>query len=674
MTELPVDRLPLVIGVTGHRDLRDQDLARLEQEVVAVISGLRRDYLDEGAQIVVLSALAEGADRLVARVALEQGAQLIAPLPMPLAEYRRDFEPGLKPGNIAEFDTLFSQAIAAPVMPLRSRSLDEISADPARRAEQYRAVGAFIVRHCHVLLALWDGDAKDAAAGGTAEVVAFKRDGVPPTVSGLSPTHVDTSEINRLARASLDASEIGPVIEIITPRMKGGRAQEVLVRPWGRALVTRLRGEPAQRAWRRVLTFVGHVLGHEFEDERAKLAPGERRALESWENFETLIGLTCKFNLEAAALAKSTRGPKRLAQCVDSLFTDAGSTQPDAVAKARARDVAPLWCRLYAMADALAIERQRQFKRDWRLLFGFGFAAFACFAMFVHAGPSSNLGLPFLMIYLLAFVVMVVIYARAVRRQDQERYLDYRAFAEALRVAIYWKLVGIGSPCRDAKSNAPQAPPRQDRADANPVGMVAHAYPIKQPNELAWVKTCLLSLERLDTPDSGPRDEIDSVGHAIARRFWVKGQFDYFKRQGFRHNRLAETIQSWSDISLLLSPFAFVPILIGLMLADVDVHWRIADLELDLRHVILIAVGLLPGIAAVLAGYSERLAFKAQARQYDRMRALFERAYELLPSEIDEKDVALTRALYQELGMEAMKEHAEWVAIYRQRPIEPMRG
>jgi hypothetical protein len=326
------------------------------------------------------------------------------------------------------------------------------------------------------------------------------------------------------------------------------------------------------------------------------------------------------------------------------------------------------------MADALAIERQRQFKRDWRLLFGFGFAAFTCFAMFVHAGPSSNLGLPFLMIYLLAFVVMVVIYARAVRRQDQERYLDYRAFAEALRVAIYWKLVGIGSPCRDAKSNATQAPPRQDRADANPVGMVAHAYPIKQPNELAWVKTCLLSLERLDAPDSSPRDAIDSVGHAIARRFWVKGQFDYFKRQGFRHNSLAETIQSWSDISLLLSPFAFVPILIGLMLADVDVHWRIADLELDLRHVILMAVGLLPGIAAVLAGYSERLAFKAQARQYDRMRALFERAYELLPSEIDEKDVALTRALYQELGMEAMKEHAEWVAIYRQRPIEPMRG
>jgi len=677
MTELPVDRLPLVIGVTGHRDLRDQDVPRLAQEVAAILHGLRQDYLDGDPQapIVVLSALAEGADRLVARVALAQGARLIAPLPMPLAEYRRDFEPGLTPGNTAEFDALFSQAIAAPVMPLHGHSLDEIRADPTMRAEQYRAVGIFIARHCHALLALWDGDAEDPAAGGTAEVVAFKRDGIPLTVAGAAQAHLDASEVSRLARASLDASEIGPVIEVVTPRMKEVLVKPVLVKPWGRALVARHRGGSTRRAWRGVTTFIGRVLGHEGEDERATLASAQRRALESWENFETLVGLTRKFNLEAAVLAQSAGGPPRLAQSVDRLFTEAGDTKPDAAAKARALDVAPLWCRLYAMADALALARQSQFKRDWKLLFGFGFAAFVCFAMFAHAGPDAKSGVPFLAIYLLAFVVMVVVYASAVHRQDQERYLDYRALAEALRVAVYWKLLGIGSPYRDAKSNAPERDkPESDQAGTNPVGMVAHAYPIKQPNELAWVKICLLTLERLDKSDSGPPDRIEQTGHAIARRFWVQGQFAYFKRQGFRHNSLAETIQSWSDISLLLSPFVFVPILIGLMLSRVDIHWPIAGLEFGLQHVILIVVGLLPGIAAVLAGYSERLAFKAQARQYDRMRVLFERAYELLPSEIDDDNMAPARALYQELGIEAMKEHAEWVAIYRQRPIEPMRG
>jgi hypothetical protein len=166
MEPLP-DRLPLVIGVTGHRDLRDQDVPRLEQEVAAIIGGLRRDYLggDRETPIIVLSALAEGADRLVARVALREGARLIAPLPMPLEEYRRDFEPGLKPGNMDEFDALFSQAVAAPVMPLHAASLELLRTDQEKRNEQYRVLGIFIIQHCHVLLALWDGNDNDMSQG-----------------------------------------------------------------------------------------------------------------------------------------------------------------------------------------------------------------------------------------------------------------------------------------------------------------------------------------------------------------------------------------------------------------------------------------------------------------------------------------------------------------------------
>src|ERR1700730_6446419 len=99
MTVPITDRLPLVIGVTGHRDLRDQDLRRLEEEVASIIGKLKSEYLggSSGGEkseppIIVLSRLAEGADRLVAKVALANGAELIAPLPMPAEEYRRDFE------------------------------------------------------------------------------------------------------------------------------------------------------------------------------------------------------------------------------------------------------------------------------------------------------------------------------------------------------------------------------------------------------------------------------------------------------------------------------------------------------------------------------------------------------------------------------------------------------
>jgi hypothetical protein len=647
MEPLP-NRLPLVIGVTGHRDLRDEDVTRLEQEVATVIAGLRRDYLDgdKDAPIIVLSALAEGADRLVARVALKAGARLIAPLPMPLEEYRHDFEPGLKPGNMAEFDELFAQAIAAPVMPLRGTSLEAVRTDRAKRAEQYRAVGIFITQHCHVLLALWDGDAANPATGGSAEVVGFKREGIPLFVSG-SP------------RASLDASEIGPVIEVITPRMKEtSTVKQVTVRPWGRAVITRYRGDMVRRTWRSIDAFIDRVLRREVEDPRAKLPAAERRELETWENFAALVDLNCKFNRDAKAQAAAADGPARLAQSFDYLFTD--SAGADAQAKAQARQLAPLWSGLYAVADTLALERQREFKWDWIVLFNLGFAAFFCFAMFTHAGYVY---VPLLVAYLAIFVAGIFVYERAARRQDQERYLDYRALAEALRVAVYWKLLGIGPRYFNAKSDVGP----QDQIDTNPVGVIANAYPIKQPNELAWVKVCLRTLERLDTPEGGSAYRIDPKGHAIARRFWVQGQFDYFKRQGYRHNELAESIKARSDVLLLVSAFVLVPILIVMKQFHLDEHWH------GLEHGVLIVVGLLPGVAAVLTGYSERLALKAQARQYDRMRALFGRAAELLPPEINTETMGLAYALYHELGMEAMKENAEWVAIYRQRPIEPLK-
>ena len=48
--------------------------------------------------------------------------------------------------------------------------------------------------------------------------------------------------------------------------------------------------------------------------------------------------------------------------------------------------------------------------------------------------------------------------------------------------------------------------------------------------------------------------------------------------------------------------------------------------ESAFRTILLIASGLLPGIGSIMNEDSERLALEARARQYDRMRMLFERA------------------------------------------------
>jgi hypothetical protein len=654
MKSLP-DRLPLVIGVTGHRDLREEDVSRLEAEIAGIIARLRHDYLKDDGEtpIIVLSALAEGADRLVARVALGQGARLIAPLPMPREEYARDFEPGLKPGNAAEFDELLAQAIAAPVIPFtHGNSLEAVRSNPKQRAEQYRAVGLFIIQHCNVLIAIWDGDERNMAAGGTAEVVRFARQGIP-------------LEVSRSARASLDGAEIGPVIHVTAPRRKAGSpAREVAVARWGRAVVRHHRGGPRARVCGHVGRFAGRLLGIERADIRAALPDAERRELDAWETFALLIALTRQFNREAALLAATGRGAAQMAQSFGYLFDDpevkaTGEADPGPIALA----LAPRWSRLYSIADTLASECQLQFKRDWRWLLGLTFAAFICFAMFSHVGAGGDV---FLILYSFAYVVIFLIFLSARWGRHQERFLDYRALAEALRVAVYWRLVGIGLRPSDVKADAAGD---GSNVDAHTVGVLANAYPIKQPSELAWVKICLRTLELLDRAEGIANERgLDPACHGIVRRCWVFGQYMFFRRRGLQHNRLAEAIETWASIFLVMTVFLLVPLLVAAF-AEAG---KPVLLGLDLRTVILLLSGLLPGFAATLTAYSERLALKAQARQYERMRILFERAYELLPERIDSTTAGLVRAVYRELGIEAMRENAEWVAVYRQRPIEPV--
>jgi hypothetical protein len=658
MVEIPY-RLPLVIGATGHRDLRDEDIPELKRAVGKVIKRLKRDYLhgDTETPLIVLSSLAEGADRLIAEVAMEHGAKLIAPLPMPPDEYRRDFEPGLNPDAAAEFDRLKDLAAAVPVMRFAEGNTPENVREQSRRARQYREVGIFIVRHCHVLIALWNGNEEESAVGGTAEVVAFKRDGIPPDVSGS-------------ARASLDAPEMGPVIHIVTPRAKlVGSVTTVETCPWGPDIVTLYRGGPAWQRWRKATKFLASLFTTKPVEANLPACRRKRRQLEAWETFAAQTDLTCRFNREVVCLLNSPGRARNLEKNFNYLFDD---PEPDKQkklsgepAKKIAMELVPHWCTLYLFADTLAQERQDQFKLDWKILFGIGFAAIVIFEVLTHLAFDKHWLYWLLGAYTVVFFGVFGWFLYARRRMHQERFLDYRALAEALRVAVFWKLAGIGWPPEGGSAPRPQS-----TVDLSSGDSVADAYPIRQPRELDWVKSCLRTLELLDVGKSPAKigHEVATDGHAWARAFWVHGQLAFFRRRGPEHEHDAEKLLGWSFVFVIAS----ATLATLLCLADYGVFGtRFKWDHTDTAHRIgIFLIGLFPGLAAVMAGYSERLALEAQARQYDRMRALFAQAHDLLVSG-QVTNFRQAQALYGELGAEAMKENAEWVAIYRQRPIRP---
>jgi hypothetical protein len=159
----------IVAGVTGHRRLNPKPgLAEAIHKGLEEYRKIMRPSRDTPLVITVLSPLAEGADRIVAREVLKiPGSMLKVVLPFKKKDYTKDFETY---ESKREFEELLSQA----------RSVKQLPAKRSRN-EAYEQAGRYIVDHCDVLIALWDG--KPALGqGGTGEIVAYARNKKRPLI------------------------------------------------------------------------------------------------------------------------------------------------------------------------------------------------------------------------------------------------------------------------------------------------------------------------------------------------------------------------------------------------------------------------------------------------------------------------------------------------------------
>jgi hypothetical protein len=203
----------LWIGVTGHRALEEDP--RLVQRLREAVQRIRRLPPPSAATPVrlgVVSPLAEGADRLVAREILElEGSALEAALPLPPEEYVGDFA---TPGSRAEFEELLEDA-----------SMVTVLAAGGDRDEAYQRVGHYVVDRCDVLIAIWDGQPA-RGQGGTAEIVQRARQrGVPMFRIQPSDSYEITEErgsglawqefeaVNDYNRAKLSKSALGDQVK-----------------------------------------------------------------------------------------------------------------------------------------------------------------------------------------------------------------------------------------------------------------------------------------------------------------------------------------------------------------------------------------------------------------------------------------------------------------------------
>src|ERR1022692_4482267 len=165
-------QVSLVVAITGHRDLDPAHTSWYRARIGQIFSDLRQRYPET--PLLLMSGLAEGADRIAVRAAIDQGISYIAVLPMPEYLYRTDF---VTEASDTEFVELRERASRCLTLPLNSaadaNSEDAAVRENARNA-QYQALARFFVQYSQILIAIWDRDRSERKPGGTADVVMMK--------------------------------------------------------------------------------------------------------------------------------------------------------------------------------------------------------------------------------------------------------------------------------------------------------------------------------------------------------------------------------------------------------------------------------------------------------------------------------------------------------------------
>ncbi|MEQ1580420.1 MAG: hypothetical protein ABL964_07505 [Steroidobacteraceae bacterium] len=179
---------PLIIGVSGHRDLHPDCIERVRAEVTAFVDRLTA-FLPNS-QIRVMVGMAQGADLLVAQAALDRHLPVDAVLPMPLEQYADDFgaEPLLQLREMLKHPDVRCIELEGN----HAAQGESALSTQQQRDLLYVNLTDSLIRKSNLLIALWDGE-NSHLPGGTADTVLKYLDASPSKGSSAELGFVDDS-------------------------------------------------------------------------------------------------------------------------------------------------------------------------------------------------------------------------------------------------------------------------------------------------------------------------------------------------------------------------------------------------------------------------------------------------------------------------------------------------
>jgi hypothetical protein len=605
--------VPIIIGVTGHLDLKDEKAT--EQAVMAIIISIRKCY--PNTPIKILSPLAEGADRLVARVGLQLGAKLWIVLPLPKKHYIDDFDETSK----AEFEMLFTNKETVFELPLLPGNTEEnIKGYDTPRNSQYSAVGAYVASHCNVLIAIWNGT-DTGQEGGTADIVRFRLEGIPEKFTG--------------PRNLLEAIDNGPVYYIFTARLK--KQTEITTKPTKLDVDCLL--DSQEERWD-VLYPKGWKYGVNHPEE-------ERDRIQAARNYyEKALKAIDKCNREI--------NDRQLVDIFTFrknrkyLFEGWKEEDVDKFEEPLTSGMKNL-LNYYAMADCLAGTQQLHTVKELQRVIIMAFIAFMIWSIYGAIWSMTYS----LLLFVSLLVVTYVIKKNSDRKEVESQYYDYRTLAEGLRAQFYWKYLGV-------KEN------------------IYENYSSKYRGEIGWIqhtiKVASMKVNEEINQEMPSLYSAETLG--FVKKHWIEGQAQYFMKGLSKREAKIKKNEKYTPLLLTcwgLTIAGFFVLKIIAIIKDprnVDIlsmedvkDWKIYNI-LDIFFDFFLAA------TAAWATFLERRGTKDEVKQFQRMKIIFLQAKELLDKALNAGDLHMAKRVIIEVGQEAITENGDWLLMQRSRPVE----
>jgi len=488
----PKGPVPLVIGVTGHRDLPtvegdDGKIAiapPIEREVREFFAKLERDY--DATPLILLSAFSPGADCLVAQIAIDAGIRVVPVMPLSIDKHLQSNEGTFK-ARYPFSDERFKALLDDEGVDKRHIVMPEATCgDPGAldgnagvSSIPHLLAGVFVARHCQILLALWDGRIeKDprtggCESGGTAQNVYFQRTGELPRAEGLEDCLRNIDEPYSIKRSFVDEPETGLVYHIDT--------------------TTGVERKPHE----------AHFLSSERNN------GSDREHKDYVKRFKKIYTNINTLNEDALRLLPSRKQEINASAC--GLLDDTACSLAGPLRELRLT---------YAVADVLAVHFRDMTHLMLTIIFWLVGIAAAAFVYYAHLTEPAGRYLP-LGGYMLLLAIAIAVFLAVRQRSFQDKYQDYRALAEGLRVEFFWRLAGISS-------------------------CASGYYLRKHKNELEWIRGAVRSCALLAGVSAQVQPE-------LLLEYWIEEQHGYFGPKSMYYHRRRMRFREIGEGVLLVS-------------------------------------------------------------------------------------------------------------------------